>query len=204
MPIRPLVTEAREWTEEFVAELYEVNRYLVFRNLPTETGAAGGRADADVVGFRRRADTLEICDVEVGTYYDSARAIAADIAARFNDARKDHVLKAIRTAVDPGGVLGSRYTPVFVDASWSDRQFPGLKSMLRARGILGQSLEQLIDRAPVDIRRWQRQSATPKGTEPQLPRSFKILRILEAAHWTWKWERGWDADLPEPAEPPFA
>lgn len=198
------MAEAREWTEEFVAELYEINRYIVFRNLSTGTGSTGGRADADVAAFRRRGDSVEVCDIEVGTYYESAKSITGELVARFTDERKRYVLDAVRCAIDPENSLKARYVRVFVDASWAtNQQFAKLKNSLESKGILCQSIEQLIDRAPADIRRWQQASMTPKGTEPQLPRSFKILQIIEVAHWVWKWERGWDKNLATPTEPPL-
>lgn len=197
------MVEAREWTEEFVAELYELNRYLVFRNLPTETGRVGGRADADVVAFRRREEEVEVCDVEVGTYYSGASAVARDLGLRFSRTRKGHVLDAVCCSIDPQKALAVRYRPIFVDASWSAGQFSELKGLLNDQGILAQKLEGLIQRAPYDVRRWQQLSTTQKGTQPQLPRSFKSLRIIQAAHWVWGWEKGWDAQIPDPGEPPF-
>ena len=180
------MTEAREWTEEFVAQYYEIQGYLVLRDVPTATGRGGGRGDADVLAFKidNRAPVLR--HIEVGTYYESASTIAAKLRKKFGKGQR---LEAQRLVCEHLGLRANarlEYLPRFIDAAGlSDKLMVDIKSRLRPQGVEVTDLWTLIADIPPQIKAWQARGTTDKGVRPMLPRSYDLLNVVQACHWVW-------------------
>ena len=198
------MTKAREWTEELVAQYFEIQGFLVLPNLPTVTGKRGGRAEADVVAFRQDAPIASLWskgmkveaagpqhapvvhDIEVGTYYESASSIADTLCEKFTDKRREIVLGAIRKHLGLQAKGRLFYQPSYVDAAWlSEKVIAALRMADRQRAIHVTTIEEVIKDVPRAIEEWSKRSETEKGTMPQLPRAYDLLKVAEACYWVW-------------------
>ncbi len=181
------MTEAREWTEELVAQYYEIQGYLVLRNIPTSTGKGGGRAEADVLAFKREGEVPVIRDVEVGTYYESAATIAKKLRKKFTQVRQGIVLDTVRSHMGLPANARLSYQPYYVDAAGLGEQaFAELQAETKPDGVLVSTLWDIIEDIPEKIEDWSKGRETEKGTKPLLPRSYDLLKVVEACYETWR------------------
>ncbi len=184
------MADALEWTEELVAEYFELRGFVVIRDLPSTTAPRGGRSDADVVAFkrqepRRAGRTLKVVDAEVGTAYLSAEAIAGKLEKKFSKARQRMILSTVSKAT---GQSANRmcYRKFYFDFGWLSEG--GVLAELRDRlggrvKVVG--TKQLINASARAIDDWKRDNPTPKGGEPSLPERFPSLQVVLACRYSW-------------------
>lgn len=180
------MSEAQEWTEELVAEYYELQGYIVLRNLPTFTGKGGGRSEADVIAFRQKDGRLEIWDIEVGTYYEKNSNIVAKMRKKFSEKREKIVPDFIGNRTGLKKKLPVNYKRLFVDSSWpKEEKFKNLKEALKRYRIETTTLENVVAAIPNAIEVWKLNNMTEKGSRPALPKTLKYMKIVEECSYVW-------------------
>lgn len=176
------MTEAREWSEELVAECLELDGYLVLRNVPTTTAKGGGRNEADLVAFRRspkNGDHTELLDIEVGAYADSKAEQAGRIARKFSRDRRRFLLNLLRAR---WGLRRTQYERLFVVVYWPSKAstLERDRKLLEKSGIGVVGLNTIIAAALSKIR----------NEEYELPRSARLLKVVQHVDWTIESEQG--------------
>lgn len=180
------MTEAREWTEELVAQYYEIQGYLVLRDVPTTTGQGGGRADADVLAFKIDKGTPVLRHVEVGTYYESASTIVGKLKKKFGKGQRLKVQTLVRKYLGLRTNARLEYSSQFVDAGGlSEEILTEIRQKLSTQGVEITDIWTLIEDIPHQIEAWQERETTDKGTPPMLPRSYDLLNVVLASQWVW-------------------
>lgn len=184
------MADASEWTEELVAEYFELRGYAVVRDLPTTTGSRGGRSDADVIAFKSgamggRPGKLTVVDAEAGTSYRAAVDIAQSMRTKFSPERKRLVLKHVSSVSgQPTGEM--TYRRMYFDFAWMSEK-GALVELARELGSAVQviGIEQLVNAIAAGIVEWKLANVTAKGNRPSLPERFPALQIVLACMYCW-------------------
>ena len=180
------MTATREWTEELVAQYYELQEYIVLRNVPTTTGSGGGRYEADVVAFRTSGTGVELLDIEIGTYYESAKEIAKKLKRKFTDSRRAALLNQVKKRLGTTK-RGVTYQSVFVDAAWlTDKVLAEVREQLTSDGIEVRTLQSIVKDIPQKVDAWRESNKTERGTPPSVPRSLDLIHLTHLCSWVWE------------------
>jgi len=152
----------RNWSEELIAEWYELKGYLVETGVPLLSGSKGGRAEIDIIAVNAN----EICHVEVGVLGGNPKSNLNIIKKKFSPERRKAVEAYIKNKLN---LSNAKYSCRYI-ASWVSKN--SLK-LLRQEGFHVDRLENVIrDEIIPGIESWKKSNqmnakSTSTITPPQ-------------------------------------
>jgi len=136
----------RNWSEELIAEWYELKGYFVKTGVPLLSGRKGGRAEIDIIAVK--AD--EICHIEVGVLGDNPENNLKTMRKKFSPERRRAIEKHIQKKLN---LSNAKYSCRYI-ASWVSQKSLDL---LRKEGYCVDRLENVIrDEIVPDIDNWKK------------------------------------------------
>ena len=162
----------RTWSEELVSEWVQLKGYVVEAGVPILSTVAGGRAEADVLGFRGEDDTLEILHIEVGTLPGGQKEDLKMVSNKFSPERVEAIKDYAKSKFKVAEV---KYRPMYIAVYVS---VPSLLN-LRNHGYNVKHFADVIkDDIIPDLKKWKEDApARTKDVTP--PDGLWLIKLLD-------------------------
>jgi hypothetical protein len=170
------------WTEELITEWLALKEYAVESSIPTSTTGAGGRKEADVIGYKiTNNNELEIIHIEVTAI---APKEIEKIEQKFSETIKQNLVEHIRKKINIANLQNIIYKKIYVDTySKKDKienlnQDPTLKEKeIQVKRLIDFIINDIIP----TIKEWKKSPPhKPKSKEKiTLPDSYWLLKLID-------------------------
>jgi hypothetical protein len=171
----------RTWSEELIAEWLALKGYAVESGIPISTTGAGGRKEADIIGYKiTNNNELEIIHIEISASHPKIETIKN----KFSENIKQNLIDYIRKKINIIDLQNIIYKKIYIDTYTSKEKIEKLNQdpTLKQNQI---QVKQLIDLIIHDIiptiKQWKESPPhKPKSKENiTLPDSYWLLKLIE-------------------------
>jgi hypothetical protein len=170
----------RTWSEELIAEWLALKGYAVESGIPTSTTGAGGRKEADIIGYKiTNNNELEIIHIEISTSHPKIE----EIEKKFSEDIEQKLINYIKKKLN---ITDRKYQTkkIYIDIYSSKKTIENLNQhpTLKQKVIQVKRLsEVIIDDVIPTIKQWK--ASPPHKSKGKgnitLPESFWLLKLIE-------------------------